>query len=119
MRDYNECQAYINHLLAEHRRLHTLLRLASAAINQSGDPHRDASPVDMAKILRHAREELQHHFAEEEGGGCLNEAVSRCPSLSPEAKRIEAEHPGLLYEIDRLITLAEGGAQTVESQVAV
>jgi hypothetical protein len=117
MRDYNECHTYINHLLAEHRRLHSLLRMASSAINQSGAPDNDATPVDVATILRHAREELQHHFAEEEGGGCLEEAVARCPSLSAEAKRIEAEHPDLLCEIDRLIAQAEGEKQTVESHV--
>lgn len=117
MRDYKECHTYINHLLAEHRRLHGLLRMASAAINQSGSPDRDASPVDVANILRHAREELQHHFAEEEGGGCLEEAVARCPSLSAEAKRIEAEHPELLCELDRLIAQADDDKQTVENHI--
>ena len=36
-------------------------------------------------------------------GGCLDEAVSRCPRLSGEEKRIEAEHPQILARIDRLI----------------
>src|SRR6476620_10387949 len=96
MRDYNECQCYVEHLIAEHRRLHRMLRLAQAAIVASGCPDRDATCTDIVRVLRQVREELQHHFAQEESGGCLDEAVSRCPGLSAEVKRIELEHPQLL-----------------------
>jgi iron-sulfur cluster repair protein YtfE (RIC family) len=119
MRDYNECQPYVDHLLAEHRRLHALLRQARSAIIQSGGPDRDASLADVAATLRHLREELKHHFAEEEVGGCLDEAVSRCPRLSAEARRIESEHPELLHEIDRLIAQALDGDQSVANRIAL
>jgi len=119
MRDYNECQPYVDHLLAEHRRLHAMLHQARSVIVQSGGPDRDASLADVAATLRHLREELKHHFAEEEEGGCLDEAVSRCPRLSAEAKRIEAEHPELLLEIDCLIAQAQDGDQSVENRIAL
>src|SRR6188474_603770 len=119
MRDYNECRCYVEHLIAEHRRLHRMLRLARAAIVASGGPDRDAPGADIVRVLRQVREELDHHFAQEEAGGCLDEAVSRCPSLSAEAHRIETEHPQLLEGVDRLIAQALDSDQSVETRVAL
>jgi hypothetical protein len=65
------------------------------------------------------RDELEHHFAEEESGGCMEEAVARCPALSAEADRIEAEHPELLHDVDRLIAQAVDGSHTTEKRVAL
>jgi len=119
MRDYNECRFYVEHLIREHRRLHRMLRLARAAIVGTGGPDGDTTFADIVRILRQVREELAHHFAEEEAGGCLDEAVSQCPSLSAEARRIEAEHPQLLDSVDRLIAQALDCDQSFEKQVAL
>src|SRR6478609_1685585 len=119
MRDYNECQCYVEHLIAEHRRLHRMLRLAHAAIVASGGPDRDATCADIVRVLRQVREELEHHFAQEESGGCLEEAVSRCPGLSVEAKRIEVEHPQLLENVDRLIAQALDCDQSLENRLCL
>ena len=119
MRDYEDCRPYIDHLLAEHRRLHGMLHRARSAIVQSGGPDRDASLADIVQDLHRIRGELAHHFADEESGGCLDEAVCRCPRLSAEAKRIEAEHPELLLEIDRLIAQALDGDQSVANRIAI
>jgi len=73
----------------------------------------------VARVLRQVRGELEHHFAQEESGGCLDEVVSRCPSLSAEARRIEAEHPQLLESVDRLIAQARDSDQSVEKRVAL
>jgi hypothetical protein len=119
MRDYNDCRCYVEHLIAEHRRLHRMLRLARAFIAESGGPDRDVSCADVVRVLRQVREELEHHFAQEEAGGCLDEAVSRCPPLSAEALRIETEHPQLLEGVDRLIAQALDSDQSVEKRVAL
>jgi hypothetical protein len=37
--------------------------------------------------------QLTAHFAEEETGGCLEEAVTRCPSVAGDIKPIMEEHP--------------------------
>src|SRR5262245_50052025 len=97
------CEAYAAHLLAEHRRLHVMLRLARAAVLQSGGPDRDATAKDVMRVLRQIRDELARHFAQEEAGGCLEEAACRCPSLSTQVRRVEAEHRTLLAELDKLI----------------
>lgn len=115
----DECRVYVDHIIAEHRRLHRMLRTARAAIVASHSPDRDAQPEDIARILRQVREELAHHFREEEAGGCLEEAVSRHPSLATEEQRIEAEHPQLLEAVDRQIALALDSDGTVEKRVAL
>jgi hypothetical protein len=96
-----------------------MLRLAQTAIVANGCPDRDATCADIVQVLQHVREELQHHFAQEESGGCLDEAVSRCPGLSVEAKRIELEHPQLLQNVDRLIAQALDSDQSLENRLAL
>ena len=117
MRSYDECRSYVEHLIAEHLRLHKMLRLARAAIIASGGPDRDATGADVVQVLRQVRDELAHHFAEEEGDSCLDEAVSNSSPLLAEARRVEAEHPQLLNNVDRLIAQALDSDQSVEKQV--
>src|SRR5262245_4183309 len=102
MRDDHENRCYINHLVAEHRRVHTMLKQTRAAIVRSVQPDNRPTFVDIVRVLERLRGELAAHFKEEENGGCLDEAVSRCPSLSGEEHRIEGEHGEILTEIERL-----------------
>jgi hypothetical protein len=117
MRIFDERRSYADHLIAEHRRLHRMLRVVSTAIMPA--PTGGPAPTSAAiiKVLREVRDELERHFAQEEGGGCLDEAVSCCPTLSPEARRIEAEHPRLLESMDRLIAQAQDYDQSVEKRI--
>lgn len=119
MRDYDECRPYIDHLVAEHRRLHGMLRRIRASLVNSVEPGGEPSFAEVTRILRGLRDELEHHFAQEESGGCLDEAVSRCPKLSAEARRIEAEHAELLAEIDSLIAQAKTQEPTAWNQVSL
>jgi hypothetical protein len=117
MLDYDEQNPYVNHILAEHRRLHALLRNTRSAILQCGSPDRDATTADIVRVLTNVRGELAHHFAEEDAGGCLEEAVSRCPRLSAQAQRVQAEHPELLRQIDKLIAEVLDSRQTLENRI--
>jgi hypothetical protein len=110
---------YTDHVLAEHRRLHAMLRDMRAAIVHSTGPDEPQSFAHVSSILQRLQDELRHHFAEEEGGGCLDEAVSRCPRLSDEVKRVEAEHPEILAEIDRMIRDAGRLPPTTQNQLAL
>ena len=119
MWDDDECRCYFDHLLAEHRRLHSMLREMRAAIVNSTKPDGEASFAEVAQTLQRLHRELEHHFAQEEAGGCLDEAVSRCPRLSGEAKRVEAEHPDILAEVNGLIQLATSQEPNDESRLAI
>lgn len=114
-----ECRCYVDHLIAEHRRLHKLLRQMRAAIVRSVQIDSDPSFDELLQILARLRDELEQHFAQEAAGGCLEEAVSRCPRLAPEAQRIEAEHPQILTDLDRLINEAQTLQPTAQNQVAI
>lgn len=119
MRAYDECRCYVDHLIAEHRRLHRILRVARNAIMPLDNATGNVPAADIVKLLGEVREELAHHFAQEDGGGCLEEAVSRCPTLSDEVRRIEAEHPWLLESIDRLIAQARDSDRSVKGRIEV
>lgn len=119
MRTFDECRCYVEHLIAEHRRVHRMLRQASSTMVQAFRPDHDATNADIVHCLQLVREQLSHHFSEEEGGGCLDEAVSRCPSLSAEARRIEAEHPVLLARIDGLMAQALDADGSLEKRVTI
>jgi iron-sulfur cluster repair protein YtfE (RIC family) len=119
MRDYEECRPYINHLLSEHRRLHGMLAKTRAAVRQMNGPDHDATLKDVARVLMQVRSELVQHFREEEQGGCMEEAVSRCPRLADDAKRIQTEHSTLLAELDRLIAASKDGPENFSARFAV
>jgi hypothetical protein len=113
---FNEqSRAYVNHLMAEHRRLHRMLVIARAAM-ATDNPDWLAQFI---RVLVDIRAELKCHFAEEEGGGCLDQAVSFLPSLSPEMRQIELEHPQLLATLDTLLAQAKDCRDTPADRVAL
>jgi Hemerythrin HHE cation binding domain len=97
---------YFDHLMAEHRRLDELIHQTLKA-----PPDWEEGDVDwpprLVEHLTAIRQEMAHHFREEEEGGCLEEAVAHCPSLSTEVLHIEAEHNRLLADMDDLILRAK------------
>lgn len=119
MRDDDQIRCYIDHLVAEHRRLHGVLRKVRSSLVYAVGPDEAPSFTEVVRIIIGMRNELARHFAQEEAGGCLEEAVSHCPKLSAEAGRIEAEHPQLLAEADRLIAQARQLLPTSVNQVAL
>ena len=119
MRDDTDCRCYVDHLIAEHRRLHGCLRQMRVALAHSLGSGDSPSFAPVEHSLSRLREELARHFAEEDAGGCLEEAVSRCPRLAAEAGRIEAEHPQILADLDRLAAKTRQLAATHEHQLAV
>jgi Hemerythrin HHE cation binding domain len=94
---------YVDHLLAEHRRLDQLIRRTLASLPCWEESDVSAWTPRMVAGLEAIRRELAQHFREEEAGGCLEEAVARCPALSSEVRQIEGEHQGLLGALDELI----------------
>ena len=119
MREDQDCRCYIDHLFAEHRRLHALLKQMRAAIAQSVGPDETPSFAAAQRTLALLHQELAHHFAQEESGGCMDEAVSRCPRLAGEEHRIEGEHSQILAELDQLIAQTKSLPPTHANQLAV
>ena len=104
MRTHSECGAFVDHLRLEHRHLREAVRGTVVAIEAwrraNGHAERGEIVFDQLHLLR---DQIVNHFREEESGGCMEEAVSRCPSISLDAKAVEAEHPILHAELERII----------------
>ena len=92
--DVKESMTFVVHMRSEHR---LLKRAILEAV------HGAHGPLDeFLAQLRHLRDELARHFAEEDEGGCLEEAVARCPAVADQAMWVAWEHPLLLNELDSL-----------------
>lgn len=105
----NECgdRIYVDHLLAEHRRLDHLIRSTLATLPAWDDAESSSWLPAMLAGLTAIRDELAHHFREEEAGGCLEEAVARHPVLSSEVAQTQSEHLRLLLDLDELIARSQ------------
>ena len=57
---------YVNHLVAEHRRVHAMLKQVRAEIVRSVQPDNRPTFEGTGAILRRLREELAAHFREEQ-----------------------------------------------------
>jgi len=106
MRDHFVDQAYIDHFRREHSRIHQAVRDVEHELHLAATSRDDER---VATRLTQLRQTLARHFNDEDEGGCIEEAISRCPSLSREAVLVEKEHPMLLQLIDRLIERARSG----------
>ena len=104
MNGAEECRPYLEHLHDEHRHIQQLVQVIQSEFFQ-GDPCRVGHDVRarLPERLSELADVLQHHFAEEEAGGCIEEAVSRLPSLSTQARELEHEHTVLLSSLTQLV----------------
>jgi hypothetical protein len=98
--------AYVEHLLAEHRRLEQLIHRTLATLPAWDAPSGGEWLPAIMDGLQAIRREAAEHFREEEMGGCLEEAVAHCPRLSSELTRAEREQRELLADLDELIARA-------------
>jgi iron-sulfur cluster repair protein YtfE (RIC family) len=116
MNDRDEKFAFVDYMQAEHRRLEQLLRRTLAALPSWEEADTDGWLPRMTAGLTAIRAELAHHFRTEEQGGCLEEAVARCPQLSPDVEKIEREHDELLEHLDELIARCQTTAAPTAAQ---
>ena len=100
----SECGEYtfVDHLLTEHRRLDQMVRRALSDLSSWEEADAASWPPRLLAGLTAIRAELARHFAEEESGGCLEEAVAHCPALSTDARHAQAEQQQLLEVLDEL-----------------
>jgi hypothetical protein len=89
MKDYRTCDSFVRHLQSEHDRLESIASLIQSRFGKTNDEEweEEARP-ELAGRLALLKDGLKRHMAEEEGGGCIEEAVSRTPSLAGEIRQI-------------------------------
>jgi hypothetical protein len=107
MNGYDDCRTYVEHLRIEHSHIdHSLEELQHLLANAAQWSKENPAPALLARLVQ-LREQLVHHFREEEEGGCMEEAQSRSPSLSEDVRTLQAEHAGFLTALDGMIAKAE------------
>ena len=106
MTDLDGSRAYVVHLRAEHQRLHDVVRRIFGLFHVPDEEPHD-SKLRLVEGLRSLRDELSRHFSEEEEGGCIEEAICRCPSLSSEGVALEGQHPALLWRLEIILGCVE------------
>lgn len=103
----DDCRTYAEHLRIEHSHIdRSLEQLQHLIANTAQWSQENPAPALLAHLVQ-LREQLAHHFREEEEGGCLEEAQSRSPCLAEDVQKLQAEHAGFLKKLDGLIAGAE------------
>ena len=98
---------YLAALKVEHRELAQLVRTVEAGFSSAaGHGWKGERTSQVVEQLAALRGFVRDHFAQEEEGGYLEEALSHAPRLGPEAARLERQHPQLIAKISDVCDLA-------------
>jgi hypothetical protein len=90
-------EAYVAAFKAEHRELHDVLRKVDRAWRTcEAQGWKEADVCELCEATTALKEYLAHHFAQEEAGGYLEEALTLAPRLGTTADRLLEQHPLLL-----------------------
>ncbi|MCL6502720.1 MAG: hemerythrin domain-containing protein [Pirellulales bacterium] len=99
--------AYIEGVRADHLELRAMVReieklLAAAQAARWATVEVQALLAAVEDLDRHLRE----HFAEEEAGGYMEEALAIAPRFGPQAQRLVNEHPVMLQQMAQILDMA-------------
>jgi hypothetical protein len=99
---------WAEHVRAEHHHFRRLIHDLRHAFDVSFvSPTIETNIAAAREKLASFRTELLAHFAHEEEGGYMDEAVARLPSLSHNADKLLAEHASLRTSLDNLLKRLE------------
>ncbi len=119
MRSLEECHAYVAHMNVEHREIHDKVGRVRETLEEClNNPGGNDRTAEFAAELEDLRGRLEHHFQEEELGGCLEEAVSHNPHLANAARTTVAEHGMLAAMLTQIIvntSVAKANAELTET----
>lgn len=108
-----EAMAFAKAFAAEHREMRQLVVALRDAVNRNRPWSREAAR-ESVKAAEAMRVYLHHHFAQEEEGGYLEQALAMAPRFSAEAQALLAQHALMLEYIDRVVEAAKGAVEDAE-----
>lgn len=92
---------------------HEHLRRCVAEIHELLDRHRDQvsceAVTEATRLIVALRDDLRRHFEQEEEGGYLEEALTRVPSMAPQAAQLQKQHAEFLKIAEQMIADAQCG----------
>lgn len=99
--------AYLDAMQAEHREVGKLIHAVEAAFATAAlQGWKGSGTSQVVEPLIALRDFMRGHFAQEEEGGYLEEALSHAPRLCVQASQLERQHPQLLAKISDACDLA-------------
>jgi hypothetical protein len=98
--EHEDCRTYMDHVRLQHRRMHQLIERLRPLVH--GAAGCESAFDDARQLLAELADHFSRHVAEEEGGGCLEEAVCRCPRLATQGRDVKEQYPRIQAEIARI-----------------
>lgn len=108
-----EALAFAAAFEAEHREMRQLVGTLRAAVNRTR-PWSPEAARQAAAAVDVMRTHLHHHFAQEEEGGYLEQALAMAPRFSDEAKTLLAQHPLMLKRVGEVAETAQAALEDAE-----
>jgi hypothetical protein len=97
---HEDCRAYMDHVRLQHRRMHQLIERLRPLVH--GAAGCESAFDDSKLLLEDLADHFARHVAEEVGGGCLEEAVCRCPRLATQGRDAKEQYPRIQAGIARI-----------------
>jgi len=102
-------QAYVAAFGAEHHELRHLVHALHEALREER-PWSHEAATEAVELLAALHTHLEHHFAQEEDGGYLEEALNLAPRFGSEAAELLRQHPRMLEKSCQVRTTADRAA---------
>lgn len=121
MFENDDCRAYIDHVRLLFRHLNQMVEQLKAKVNEATGSV--AACEDARHLVADIGDKFRAYVAEEKGGGCIDEAVCRCPRLATQEHEINAQYPLVQGVIERIGQMLAGcdvlgtGGRTVKENV--
>ncbi len=105
-----EDTAYLEQVKAEHYGLEQLLRQLEAAFALArARKWLSGSTPRLVELVSELHDQIERHFAQEEVGGYMEEALSRAPRFSTRVETLLKQHHELARAVRDLLSRAQGG----------
>ena len=105
----HEANPFYVQAVSEHRELHAAVDRIRRLLDAPLDDATRERAVDARHSLLVLRDQLARHFAQEEAGGYLEEAIVRLPQIAPQAKVLQRQHRDFLDRANAMLADAETG----------
>lgn len=106
MFEHEECRAYIDHVRLLFRHLQQMVDQLKVKVKEATGSV--AACEDARQLIADMKDRFNAYVAEESGGGCIDEAVCRCPRLAPNEKEIRLQYPAIRENMERIGQMLAG-----------
>jgi hypothetical protein len=106
MFEHEDCRTYIDHVRLLFRHIDQMVQRLKEKVNDATGSV--AACEDARHLIADIADKFGAYVAEERGGGCIDEAVCRCPRLAPQEREINLQYPHVQRMIERITRMLAG-----------